>query len=126
MRVYKVTYTDPTQISGFELANELGIHNQGINDVSLNLDNSLAVSCSTDKTCRIYTLKDNKCVKRLSFSEGVGVENLQFKGSIFSPDMRFLYALATRFKGRSYLIKWDAKSENFDPIDTTPVHKGPS
>lgn len=24
------------------------------------------------------------------------------------------------------MIKWDAKSDNFDPIDTTPAHSGPS
>ncbi len=126
LRVFKVIFEGPKQISGFELTNELGQHSEGITDVSISSDNSLVVSASTDKTCRIYTLKDEKCVKRLSFSEGIGVENLKFKGSIFSQDSRFLYALATKFKGRSYLIKWDAKSENFDPIDTTAVHTGPS
>jgi hypothetical protein len=65
-------------------------------------------------------------VKKLSFSEGIGVENLQFKGILFSPDSKYLYTLATKFKGRSYLIKWDAKDENFNPIDTTPAHTGPS
>lgn len=54
------------------------------------------------------------------------MENLQFKGALFSPDSRFLYTLATKFKGRSYLIKWDAKDVNFDPVDTTPAHHGPS
>mmetsp|Transcript_3755 Transcript_3755/g.3484 ORF Transcript_3755/g.3484 Transcript_3755/m.3484 type:complete len:238 (+) Transcript_3755:200-913(+) len=126
LRVFKVNFAAPNQVSGFELTNELGQHSEGITDISINSDNSLVVSASTDKTCRIYTLKDEKCIKRLSFSEGIGMENLKFKGSLFSPDSRFLYALATSFKGRSYLIKWDAKSENFDPIDTTPVHTGPS
>lgn len=51
---------------------------------------------------------------------------MQFKGAVFSPDARFLYTLATKFKGRSYLIKWDAKDVNFNPIDTTPAYKGPS
>lgn len=37
-----------------------------------------------------------------------------------------MYTLATKFKGRSYLIKWDAKDENFNPIDTTTPHNGPS
>jgi len=49
-----------------------------------------------------------------------------FKGCIFSPDSRFLYSLATKFKGRSYLIKWDSKDENFNPIDTAQAYNGPS
>jgi COMPASS component SWD3 len=126
MRVYKVIFSDTNLISGFELSDELGAHSQGITDVCINQDSSIVVSASVDKTLRIYSLKDKHCIKKLAFSEGIGSENLQFKGVVFSPDSRFIYSLATRFKGRSYLIKWDAKSDNFDPIDTTPAHHGPS
>ena len=126
IRMYNVTYEGKNSITGFELENEFGAHSESINDVSINSDNSMIASSSTDKTWRIYSVKDGKWIKKLAFSEGVGVENLQFKGVIFSPDSKYLYTLATKFKGRSYLIKWDAKDENFNPIDTTPAHTGPS
>lgn len=126
MRVFDVKFDGTGNPIDFELSHELGIHSAPINDVCLNAEKTMAVSSSTDKTCRIYSLSDNKCIKKLSFSEGVGLENLQFKGALFSPDSRFLYTLATKFKGRSYLIKWNAKDVNFDPVDTTPSHNGPS
>ena len=49
-----------------------------------------------------------------------------FKGALFSPDDQFLYTLATKVKGRSYLIKWNANSDNFDPVDTAEAHRNPS
>ena len=125
MRIFKVIY-EGKDIHSLEQQIELGSHSRDINDVSINRSNQLAVSSSSDKTWRIYTIKDGKCIKRLSFSEDIGVENLQFKGALFSPDERYLYTLATKIKGKSYLIKWDAKSENFDPIDTMEAHRNPS
>ena len=126
IRMYSVVYENNNIITGFELDNEFGAHSEGINDISINSDSSMVASSSVDKTWRIYSVKTGKWVKKLSFSEGIGVENLQFKGILFSPDSKYLYTLATKFKGRSYLIKWDAKDENFNPIDTTPAHTGPS
>lgn len=60
MRVFRVNYSGSTKIDGFELAHELGIHSEAINDVCINQDNTLAISSSSDKTCRIYSLKDEK------------------------------------------------------------------
>lgn len=51
---------------------------------------------------------------------------MQFKGALFSKDDKYLFTLATKVKGRSYLIKWDAKSDNFDPVDTMVAHKNPA
>jgi len=60
MRIFKVISNDSGIIMDFELQTELGQHSKEINDVALNPDNSLAISASIDKTCRIYSLKDNK------------------------------------------------------------------
>lgn len=60
MRVFSVNYDGANRPTSFDLVNELGIHSAPINDVCLNPDKTMAISSSTDKTCRIYTLKDNK------------------------------------------------------------------
>lgn len=60
MKIFKVISSGANKYSGIELQIELGVHSEAINDVCINKDNSLAISSSTDKTCRIYSLKDNK------------------------------------------------------------------
>ena len=53
---------------------------------------------------------------------GEDPKNMLMRGCFFTNDGNYLYTLATQTRSKSYLIKWNNKSDNYDPVKVTLVH----
>lgn len=87
----------------------------------MNSDGNLVASASSDCTCLIFSIKDNKIFKTLQFAEHEDSQNLRFIGCKFSKSGDVLFTASC--DQYSYLTQWDM--ETFLPITTYRIHAAP-
>lgn len=107
------------------LKREFKDHYESINSVDISRNLRYLVSCSNDKTCRVYSLATGIQLAKLTFSPTLNCPNLIFKGCRFSNSSKYLYTLQTAMKTGSFVTKWDPQKE-FETVSSLKVHKEPS
>lgn len=96
-------------------------HHTSISGLAVTKDSTRVISCSADKTIRIYEIeKAGTCVYRISYSESLNKTNLQFKGLVIKDTT--LIALGCNVKGPTYLIKYDLKDKDYKCTGSETVH----
>ncbi len=107
------------------LKREFKDHYESVNSVDISRNLRQVVSCSNDKTCRVYSLATGMQLAKLSFSPTHTCPHLIFKGCRFSNSSKYLFTLQTAMKVGSYVTKWDTQKE-FETVSSLKVHKEPS
>ncbi|CAI2373648.1 unnamed protein product [Moneuplotes crassus] len=98
-------------------------HTTPIAHIDVTFDHELVASIGSgdDKQCLIHDFATGNLLNELTFSEKTGQPNMSFQGCIFSPSRRYLYTLASEAGKKSYVTRWDAKSEDFKNLNTIKV-----
>lgn len=101
-------------------------HKSPIKHVSVTFDHELVASIGSgeEKECLVHDFITGNLLNELTFSEKAGQENMTFRGCIFSPSRRYLFTLASDEGKKSYVTRWDAKSEDFKNLNTVKVDDG--
>jgi len=67
LRLWKVRY-DRNNINGVVFDRQMNAHLEKINGIAFNLTGELVFSASSDRTCRVYNVKDGRQIHCLSLS----------------------------------------------------------
>lgn len=100
------------------MTKQLHSHHQGISGVTINPEMTTVISCSKDKTARIYNLEKGTCVKRLSFGPSASTPNLLFREIIWRE--KDIVTLLSGMKS-TYVVTWD-HTKDFAPLKYGQVH----
>jgi len=100
---------------------EIKHHSKAINHLGVSISDTLLVSASEDKTCRITNLDNGEMIKKLTFSDGPPT-NLRFTFCFFAHDEKFIYTIQNQVgQGPAYLTEWDIEA-GFEPAETIKIH----
>ena len=133
LRLWKVKYQN-NNINSVALDKEIAMHSAQINGVAFNGGSDLVFSASSDKTCRVFSVKDGKQLRCLSFSVPPLNTKFEFRSCLylyrdliirFHPGMNCLITLATLTRKESYVTFWNV-AKDFDPIDSIKIHDNTS
>ncbi len=120
LRLWKVKYLN-NNVNSILPDKELPMHSAQINAVCFSPNSELVFSASSDRTCRVFSVKDGKPLHCLSFGVPGIPNNFEFRACAFHPRMNCLVTLATQTRRESYVNFWSL-AKDFDPIDSVKIH----